>query len=442
MTAPTIPTDASELETLLADPERLNATVSAGQLKDVIRSYASSQMASQVAKTVQEETQLQLANWLKDNGQNLKRPDLSPKAVATRTGVASKIYNPAAVGAQLDEHFASSAEYFTTIWHKAQPTAGVVERRAALQNVMTTTVPSDGGFLVPERLRSELLRLSLETAIVRPRARVIPMEAPRVPFPAVDSTTNVGSLYGGIVCYWTEEGATLTASQPSFARVVLDAKKLTALTEMTNEMLADSIISMQAFVDDVFPEALGFEEDYAFLTGSGVGQPLGVFNAAATITVTKEVGQAASTIVWENIVKMYSRMLPQSLNRGVWIVAPNTFSELATMALSVGTGGSAIWLTNGVAGPPMSILGRPVIVSEKAAALGTIHDINFIDFGFYLIGDRQAMTAASSEHVAFTRDSTVFRIIERLDGRPWLLSDITPRNGGPTLSPFVTLETR
>jgi HK97 family phage major capsid protein len=268
------------------------------------------------------------------------------------------------------------------------------------------------------------------------------MEAPRVPFPAVDSTTNVGSLYGGIVCYWTEEGATLTASQPSFARVVLDAKKLTALTEMTNEMLADSIISMQAFVDDVFPEALGFEEDYAFLTGSGVGQPLGVFNAAATITVTKEVGQAASTIVWENIVKMYSRMLPQSLNRGVWIVAPNTFSELATMALSVGTGGSAIWLTNGVAGPPMSILGRPVIVSEKAAALGTIHDINFIDFGFYLIGDRQAMTAASSEHVAFTRDSTVFRIIERLDGRPWLLSDITPRNGGPTLSPFVTLETR
>jgi hypothetical protein len=34
---------------------------------------------------------------------------------------------------------------------------------------------------------------------------------------------------------------------------------------------------------------------------------------------------------------------------------------------------------------------------------------------------------------------TAFRVIERVDGRPWLQSAITPQNNGATLSPFVKL---
>src|SRR5690606_11104493 len=101
--------------------------------------------------------------------------------------------------------------------------------------------------------------------------------------------------------------------------------------------------------------------------------------------------QAANTIVWESIVKMYSRMLPQCLGTAVWVVSPNTFAELATMALSVGTGGGPIWLNNGVQGPPATILGRPVVISEKVSALGNEGDVNFVDFSYYLVGDRQAM---------------------------------------------------
>jgi HK97 family phage major capsid protein len=81
-------------------------------------------------------------------------------------------------------------------------------------------------------------------------------------------------------------------------------------------------------------------------------------------------------------------------------------------------------------------------VSEKARALGTRGDINLVDFGFYLIGDRQAMSARQSEDFRFSSDVTAFRVIERLDGRPWLASAITPQNGSSnTLSPFVKLTT-
>ena len=164
-------------------------------------------------------------------------------------------------------------------------------------------------------------------------------------------------------------------------------------------------------------------------------------NSAALITVTKETGQPNTTIVWENIVKMYSRMLPASLGRAVWIANINTFPELATMALSVGTGGSAIWLNNGSDGPPMTILGRPIVFTEKLPTLGAANDIIFVDFGYYLVGDRQQMRAESSPHVKFQNDLTAYRVTERVDGRGWLQSALTPK-AGSTLSPFVALGAR
>jgi len=112
------------------------------------------------------------------------------------------------------------------------------------------------------------------------------------------------------------------------------------------------------------------------------------------------------------------------------------------MALSVGTGGSAVWLNNGVQGPPMTILGRPVIFTEKAPVLGDAGDLTFVDLSYYLVGDRQMMTATSSPHFKFQTDETAFKVISRVDGRAWLNSAITPKNGGPTLSPIVKLGAR
>jgi HK97 family phage major capsid protein len=262
----------------------------------------------------------------------------------------------------------------------------------------------------------------------------------------IDDTSHASSVFGGIVAYWTEEAASITESQASFGRVVLDAKKLTAFASVPNELLADAT-AFGAFFDTVFPRALAWYEDVAFMTGDGVGQPLGFINCPASVSVNKESGQATNTIVWENITKMYARMLPTALSNAVWIASIDTFPQIATMALSVGTGGSAVWLGNfqnsGADTPPVSILGRPVYFTEKASALGTTGDINFVDLSYYLIGDRQTMQAMSSEHYQFQNDKTAFRIIERLDGRPWLQSAITPQNNSSsTLSPFVQLASR
>ncbi len=443
----TIPESPAELEEMLNDGAKMaKVFASKDTFGEFISRYAKTVLDKdqEIATQVREETQRVLAQWLKDNeAEGIKRVNLDPaQPVAGKEVQARGLYNPRAMGATIDSEFANSADYFQAIWHNTNRDAKAQAKIARVRNAFSSTVPSEGGFLIPETLRSELLRVSLETSIVRPRARIIPMETLRVPFPAIDSTSNVSSVYGGIVGYWTEEGAALTASQASFGRIVLDAKKLTAYTEVPNELISDSITSFQAFVDQIFPEALGFYEDNAFINGTGVGEPLGYLQGAAVIAVARTVG--GNAVEFADIVNMFARMLPGSLSRAVWIVSPAVIGDLLRLALTVAAGDSVsppLWLTGGQAidAPTFQMLGRPVLVSEKVPNLASAGDVSFVDFGFYLVGDRQVMSAMSSPHFKFQNDQTAYRIIERVDGRPWLNSAITPKNGGPTLSPFVTL---
>lgn len=467
MTTTAIPTTSAELEEWMTDGERMSNVMKEGKFKEFIGSYqtANAKKDPDIHAQISEGVQLGLAEYLDKHGVDKKdRPpvDLSNGPAVQpqvrlngprgkQTSAMRALRNHRAPGRKVDDLFVDSSEFFqATHWDETRVArnADLSNKRAKLKEIMNSfgsEVPADGGFLIPETLRSDLLEVALEHAIVRPRAQVIPMESLRVPIPTIDSTSNVSSVFGGIICYWTEEAAALTESQASFGRVVLDAKKLTAYAEVPNELLADAP-AFSGFFDDKFPMALAWYEDIGFMNGTGAGEPIGYVNCPASVQVAAEVGQPATTVVWENLVKMYARMLPTSLQNAVWIASIDVFPQLATMALSVGTGGSAVWMGNlqtpGSASPPVSILGRPVIFTEKTPALGTTGDISFVDLSYYLIGDRQIMQSSSSIDYKFANDKTAFRITERLDGRPWLASSILPRNGSGALSPFVQLASR
>jgi HK97 family phage major capsid protein len=452
-----VPKNSDELAEMMGDSAWLEKVMaSRSGLHSVMAAYGEKQQGdgTEIRAQVKEMAQQEVRNWLLENGAkgdgpDAKRLNLDPQAkrgngnmlTSHRQGTA---HNPGAPGACLDAHFDTNIDYIRAIWHKS-PEASVAEQRGVLRNAASSVSPSDGGFLVPETLRSQLLQIALEQSVVRPLATVVPMDSARVPFPMIDATSNASSVFGGMIAYWGEEGATFTDASPKFGRAELDAKKLTGLSAVPNELLQDSIVSFSALIENLWPKALAFEEDSKFMTGTGVGEPLGFIGAAnsASIAVAAESGQASASIVYENIVHMYARMLPASLQNAVWICSPDALPELLTMALSVGTGGNSVYVVNAQGPAPQNIFGRPLIVSEKASTLGARGDICFVDLSYYLVGDRQTMTADSSTDYNFGSDKTTFRIIQRVDGRPWLKSAITPKNGSSnTLSPFVELAAR
>jgi HK97 family phage major capsid protein len=463
----TIPDSPAGLAEVLNDADKLKELwASKDALGDFIEGYATAvdkANKGEINAQAREQMQLVLAEYLKNNGSSEKPPvdlagkrasNLAPQIQGLSSGARKSLYNRRAPGAAADGIFDDAGEFFRATWYRAdrlkdhrelQPK---LERLMEIQNSYGSEVPGDGGFLIPEELRSEILQVALETAVVRPRATVIPMSSLRVPIPMIDDTSHASSILGGVVGYWTEESAALTESQASFGRVVLDAKKLTAYAEVPNELLMDAP-AFEGFFSGTFPKAISWFEDVAFMTGTGVGEPLGFINSPCSVQVAIESGQLTKTIVWENIVKMYAQMLPTSLGRAVWIASIDIFPQLATMALSVGTGGGPVWIGNysggqgGMDTPPISILGRPVYFTEKPGPLGTTGDITFVDLSYYLIGDRMRMESSSSEHYKFANDKTAYRVIERVDGRPWLQSAITPHNGSSNLlSPVVQLASR
>ena len=307
-------------------------------------------------------------------------------------------------------------------------------------------VPSDGGFLVAPEFSSEILVTAHDTSLVYNLTRKIPLSdtTNALKIPGIDETSRAdGSRWGGVQMHWQGEAAALSASKPKFKLIELITKKLTGLYYATDELLADAR-ALGSIVQQAFGEEMGFKLDDACIRGNGAGQPLGILNAACLVSVAKETGQAATTIVYENVLNMRLRMYARSRPKAVWFVNQDCEAQLYSMSLKVGTAGAPVYLPPGgaAADPYSRLFGAPVIPIEQCDTVGTKGDIIYADFSQYVTVDKGDMQSAVSMHVRFLTDEQTFRWIYRVDGQPIWKSALTPFKGSNTLSPFVVLDTR
>ncbi|MGE5559397.1 MAG: phage major capsid protein [Bacillota bacterium] len=303
-------------------------------------------------------------------------------------------------------------------------------------------VPSDGGFAVPAEYAGLIQDKSLEKQIVRPRATVIPMDSQTKKITAIDGYSHTSHLFGGITTSYTNEGGTISDSSPKFREMQLTAHKMTALIKPSNEVLEDApncgtnLINMLA-------DAFAFNEDYYYIHGTGTGQPLGILNDPALITVDAEGGQAADTILYANLCNIFSRMHPACLPYAEWFINPELIPQLLQLSITYTNNDVhvPVLTKNGKTGQ-FEILTRPVTFSEKMSAKGDVGDILFADMSQYFIGLRRNVIIATSPHVYFESDQMAIRGILRHDGQGSWKSAVTPKKGSATLSWAVTLAAR
>jgi len=333
-----------------------------------------------------------------------------------------------------------------------RPERMVTWSKFVAQNKPTLQEADDeqGGFLVPSDVGAHLAATSLEAPLAESHgARKYNLRGNRITVTADVDATHVGSFFGGVTVYRPAEGGVKTASKPTYRQMMLTLHKLVCLVDVTDELLEDaSVLALETDVSTKCNAAIQFTKDEDFIVGTGVGQALGLLSSITpggpVISVAARPAQAAATIIYENIIDMWTRLHTRSQSNAVWMVNHGAFPQLATMNLAVGAGGGPVWIPAGgaSASPYNTLLGRPVIFTEKAIALGTVGDIILADWSQYLIAEKGGgVKAASSMHMYFEYDKTVFRFVLRYDGQPSWAIDLTPRNG-PTVSPFVVLATR
>ncbi|MDR5586029.1 phage major capsid protein [Clostridium aquiflavi] len=332
---------------------------------------------------------------------------------------------------------------------KASSPGGIMDNRLIYQNSasgLNESVTSEGGFMLENDFIQDMFDVMMSESQVANRIRMIPIGANtnRLRTLGIDETSRAnGSRWGGVQAYWIAEAETVTKSKPKFREIDMALQKLLALCYVTDDLLQDAT-ALEAIVKQAYADEMSFKIDDAIINGSGVGMPLGILNSDALVSVPKESNQAAGTIKYENILKMWSSVPARLRANAVWYINQEIEPQLYTMALNIGTGGAPVFLPSGGASSSQysTLLNRPIIPIEQCSPLGKKGDIILADPTQYIGIDKKAPTADVSIHVRFLYDEQVFRFIYKFNGAPYRNKPITPYKGANALSPFVTLEDR
>jgi HK97 family phage major capsid protein len=331
--------------------------------------------------------------------------------------------------------FKSSGDFLMAV--KTAGSTGQVAQQ--LQNVMYEKNGEDGGFLVPEDISNEIVRVLDESPeSLAAQTRSFNVSGNSLSFPVDEKQP----WNGGITAYWTAEGAPIKESAPKFAFAHMRLHKLAALVKATDELLDDTV-ALESYIKGAAPDAIMHKVNSSILTGDGVGKPQGILQSPFTYTVAKEAGQAADTINGDNLVKMYSHMIPSALPGAKWYINAGLVEALNGMKNSAG---DLIFIPGGTQlnqAPYGVLLGRPVVPMMTALpGIGDTGDIVFANLKYYFMIRKAGVKQATSIHLHFDREITAFRFSLRVDGQVPFQAPVTTEFGNYQMSAFVKLADR
>jgi len=411
------------------------------------------------AATVEEKNKIEgmLADAKKLQAEAAQLKDIVENAAAL-DGILEKANKPdpdepQPQGPKNPEKFADWSEFLYACWRAEHPKASFQwvdprlrflphekepghEKKA--KKDMAEGTGSTGGFLVPVEFLAQLQAVTAENSLVRGRATIIRMQRRQITLPALDqtgTTAGVPHWFGGIVFHWGEEGEEKDEEDPLFRDVNLVAHKLYGYTRASDELVEDSAISLADFLAGPlgFAGGVAWMEDFAFINGTGAGQPQGVITAPATIVVPRLI---VGGINYVDLCNMLQNFLPSG--RGVWFYTQSALAALVQMN-GPAANPSYIWQPSAREGVPDTIFGMPAFRTEKCPLIGAMGDIILGDWRYYLIGDRQNTTIETTKFDRWRYDKTSWRVVHRVDGQPWLSAPLRYQDGVTMVSPFVVL---
>lgn len=330
------------------------------------------------------------------------------------------------------------------------PGAGVVDKRLGFMNAASghsANTPSDGGFLISPTRSNEILNKIYTGGEIVNDCKVFDIgeNSDSLEIPYVDETNRAaGSRWGGLRAYREGEVDTATSSKTKLGLWECRVSDLKALVYVTERLLNDAP-ALESLIMAMMPQEFVYKLEEEILTGQGGLQCKGIIGDTGTVSVAKESGQAATTILYENIIKMWSRCWGRSRGKAKWYHNQDIEPQLLSMTLNAGVAGVPLFIPpNGVSGSPYAtLMGKPLVPVEQCETLGTVGDIIFADFSQYALVRKGGLNTSSSIHVKFLTDEMTFKFSMRVNGKPIWKNVLTPAKGtGNTLSPFVTLQTR
>lgn len=228
------------------------------------------------------------------------------------------------------------------------------------------------------------------------------------------------------------QGTAIGGTDPTFARMQLDAYKYGQLVQVASEVIEDSAIDIVSFVGRDVGRGIGRLIDADLVVGTGSGEPNGIMTAqvgAGTISTGGSLINASYELLVDLVYSVNDEY--RASGSAGWLLKDATAGYLRKLRDGAGgTVGAVLWepsLTAGIqGGQPDRLLGYPVYPDPNVAAQGSAaKSIGFGDFSSYYVRQVGSIRLERSDDYAFNTDLVTFRGKWRADG-----DSIDPTTGG------------
>ena len=233
-----------------------------------------------------------------------------------------------------------------------------------------------------------------------------------MPFPTSDGTSEVGEIVA--------ENAAASGGDITFGSAAVNPYKYSSKKiALPFELLQDTFINLEAYINDMLAMRLGRLQAAHMTTGTGTGQPRGLMTAATT-GITGATGQATS-VTYDSLVDLEHSLDPAYRTRpGVgWMMHDQSLKALRKIKDGMGLPIFVPGYEMGVpGGAPDTLLGRPIIINQNMPVMAAgAKSILFGDYKKYVRRVVMDLTMFRMTDSAFTLNGQVgFVAFNRMGG--------------------------
>ena len=271
---------------------------------------------------------------------------------------------------------------------------------------------AEGGVNVPVILLGQIQKALAENSVMRRiGARVI----------GTTSTTTLPITNNAPTALWKDQNpsGSYTDTPQAFSSATLGAYKLTALIKISEEVLQDASTDLESAVASNLGVSFGNAEETAFVSGSGVLQPTGLFRTTAAggnNALSQNLGSSTGSALLDNMIAAYYKMPGNRRQEACWIVGDGLASQMRQLKAS--TAGTYLWEVSTQAGQPDLFLGRPVYTTFAAPAAwqatsGVMGALLYPQH--YVIGDRGGYSLTRLNELYAAEGNVGYKAFKRVD---------------------------
>ncbi len=287
---------------------------------------------------------------------------------------------------------------------------------------MSSSVNSDGGYLVDPQTAETIKSVLNSTASIRAIANVVTVEAGS--YDVLIDSSDVGAGWADETSAATETGT------PNIERIAIPLHELSALPKASQRLLDDSAFDIEGWLAGRIADKFARAEAAAFINGDGVDKPTGILTHPTVTNAGWSWGNIGYVATGADgdfngadaLVELVYALGAQYRAKGSFVMNSKTAGSVRKLK---DADGRFLWSDGLAAGEPARLLGYPVLIAEDMPDIASGADA--IAFGDFAAG----YTVAERPDLRVLRDP--------FSAKPHVLFYATKRIGGD-VSDFAAIK--